>query len=231
MQYFSDMALQISGIDIAVDSKLPWQKFCKKLRDGVKIYDSSIYYNEKYKTVFLVYSKSQHLSIYSTSLIRFELRLRYKLGQWKVKDCPLDRSSLLKLVKKIENSFELAVQKYCEDTRIKIQLNFHLQETMEDFVAFLHGDSFKAIKDHHKIRQALEKRDKFLNWMKKHRIANPKRINSYVKGKKEAMRAEIGIGAVSFNKAVNFYMGISNFKISKITQNDYVQVNMQTSCQ
>ena len=217
VHHFSGLELLISGLDVAVDTKLPWQKFRRKLREGMKIYDSSIYYNENYKTVFLIYSKSQQLGIYSTQLTRFELRLRYKLGQWKVKTFTSDKGSLLKLISKIEEGFRIAIQKYCEDTKIKIQLKFNLNETIENFVAFLHGDSWKAMKDHHKVRQALEKRDKFFNWMKKHRIANPNRINIYVKCRREEMQKEIGIGSTAFKKAVNFYMGISNFKISQFT--------------
>ncbi len=215
MRTFLDRRIQISGLDFAVDTKMVSAPYQGELRKEVELDRGTIYYNNPNNTVFTVYDKALKLGIYSNPLIRFELRLRQELGRWKVNDFMSSRNSLEKLAVKINKEMNEGLHTYAHDTNTSFSLApFNIVKVLEDFIEFLWGGNIPPIKDHHKVRQALEARDAFFTWMKAHRIANPKRIDAYAKGKRAAMQKEIGIGHTAFRKAVIFYEGINNFKIS-----------------
>ena len=215
IQTFHDRRIQISGIDFAIDTKMISVPYQRELREEVKLVKGTIYYNKSYKTVFSVYDKALQMGIYSIPLIRFELRFRRALGQWKVNDFINNRQSLKKLAEKIDNEMNESLQTYTFDTNTSFSLApFNTVKALEDFIEFIQGGDIPSITDYHKVRQALAARDTFFTWMKAHRIADPKRINTYAKGKREAVQTEIGIDPKTFKKAVEFYEGIPNFKIS-----------------
>lgn len=215
MCYFSDRKISISGLDYCMDIKRTCLPFLGTTRKEVKLHSSAIYYNNPYQTVFSVYDKALQMGIYSIPLLRFELRLRTKLGQWKVKDFIENRHSLVKLAFKIDEQIDRSLAIYADDTQSPFVLATHnTTQVLENFVAFLQGGRIPPINDHHKVRQSLAARDTFLTWMKARRIADPKRINTYTKGIRGAVQAEIGIDPKTFKKAVKFYEGIPNFRIS-----------------
>jgi len=215
MRTFLDRRIQISGLDFAIDTNMVPAPYQGELRKEIKLSGSTIYYNKPNNTVFSVYDKARQMGIYSTPLIRFELRLRQELGRWKVNDFMSRSNSLGKLATKINKEMGEGLHTYAHDTNTSFSLvPLNMIKVLEDFVEFLWGGEIPILQDHHKVRQALEARDAFFTWMKAHRIANPKRINTYTKGKRAAMQEEIGIGHTAFRKAVIFYEGINNFKIS-----------------
>jgi len=214
MRTFLDRRIQISGLDFAIDTNMVPVPYQGELRKEVKLCRSTIYYNKPYNTVFTVYDKALKMEIYSTPLIRFELRLCQELGRWKVNDFMSNSNSLGKLATKINKEMGEALHTYAHDTNTSFSLvPFNAVKILEYFVEFLHGGKIPPIHDHHKIRQALNARDTFFAWMKANRIANPKRINAYAKGRRAAIQSEIGVDPKTFKKAVSFYEGIPNFKI------------------
>lgn len=216
MQTFSERRIQISGLDFAVDTKMVAAPYQGELRKEVKLDRGTIYYNKPHKTVFTVYDKALQMGIYSIPLIRFELRLRQALGRFRVNDFINNRQSLEKLAVKIDNEMNAMLHIYACDTNTSFSLvPFNTVRVLENFIEFIQGGSIPPIRDHHKVRQALDARDTFLTWMRVHRIADPKRINAQAKGNREGVQAKIGIDPKTFKKAVKFYEGIPNFKISK----------------
>ena len=214
MRTFLDRRIQISGLDFAVDTNMVSTPYQGDLRKEVKLCGSTIYYNKPNNTVFSVYDKARQMGIYSRPLIRFELRLRRELGRWKVNDFMRRSNSLGKLAAKINKRMDESLHTYAHDTNTSFSLvPFNTVNVLEDFVDFLYGGEIPQINDHHKIRQALNARDTFFAWMKANRIANPKRIDAYAKGRRASIQAEIGVDPKTFKKAVSFYEGIPNFKI------------------
>ncbi len=218
MRHNSDKKMQISGLHFAVDVKEPISSLVIKSNLDLKSekpVGSTVYFNRPNGTVFTVYDKGTQMQIYSTTLTRFELRLEQQLRQWKVQDFTENRKSLEKLASKIERYFEEAIGIYTVDRRTHLALDTgNVVKTIEDFIALLHGGSLPEIKDHFKVYRALQARDSFLTWMIDNRIKYPKDINTFVKGKKAACLRELGLDHKTFNKAVQFYKGIPNFKIS-----------------
>ena len=92
-----------------------------------------------------------------------------------------------------------------------------IEKVLEDFIAFLHGGEIPKFKDHFKVRHAVSKRDKFLEFMKQHGIKKAEDINIFSKGRRSAIQNEIDMDPKTFKKAVNFYKGIPNFKVSSYT--------------
>jgi len=86
MQYFSNRPITVARIDFAIDVRKPMDPFFGSHREEVSTKESTVYYNQPYQTVFTIYDKAEQIGIYSCPLTRFELRLKYKLSQWKVKD-------------------------------------------------------------------------------------------------------------------------------------------------
>ncbi len=215
IQTFFDRRIQISGLDFAVDTKMVSAPYQGRLRKEVKLVKSTIYYNKPNNTTFTIYDKALKMGIYSIPLIRFELRLRQVLGRWRVNDFINNRQSLEKLARKIDNEINEGLHAYTYDTKTSFSfIPFNTVKVLEDFIEFLQGGNIPPIKDHHKVRQALEARDTFFSWMRAQRIADPKRINAYAKGKRAAVQAKIGVDPKTFKKAVKFYEGIPNFQIS-----------------
>ncbi len=210
--YFSDRKFSIGKIDIAVDinqkrDDLIVKNLSKTLS---KQRDNSTTYDNARGHVFIAYDKSDQLKIFSTNLTRLELRLNSQLASWKVTNFLSNRNSFEKLVKKIDEYFRDKVEIYSNDGSIKYTLNIDVDSVLSDFVAFVHGDTYKY-KEHFRIKEAVEKKDKFFNWMKANKLT-PEKINRFVKGSKAAVCEELGLSAKTFKKAVNFYKAIPNFK-------------------
>ena len=218
MRYNSDKKMQISGLHFAVDVKEHISslvlKSNLKLKSEKRV-ETTVYFNRPYGTVFTMYDKGAQMKVYSTTLTRFELRLEMQLGQWKVKDFMENRKSLDKLASKIERYFEVDIGVYTVDRRTHLALDTgNVVKTIEDFIALLHGGSLPEIKDHFKVYRALQARDSFLTWMIDNRIKHPKDISPFVKGKKAECLQQLGLDHKTFNKAVQFYKGIPNFKVA-----------------
>jgi len=218
LRHNSDKKMQISGLHFAVDVREPISSLVTKSNLNLKSekpVGSTVYFNRPNGTVFTVYDKGTQMQIYSTTLTRFELRLEQQLRQWKVQDFIENRKSLEKLASKIEKYFEEAIGIYTVDRRAHLVLDTgNVVETIEDFVAFLHGGSLPTLKDHFKVYWALQARDRFFTWMADNHIKYPKDIAIAIKGKKAEYLREFGLDHKTFNKAVRFYKGIPNFKIS-----------------
>ena len=213
--YFSDRKISIGKIDIAVDiNKKRDDLIVKNLSKIVskKRVKSTTYDNAK-GHVFIAYDKSNQLEIYSTDLSRLELRLNTQLRSWKVNDFMNNKHSFDKLVKMIDEYFRDKVKVYSNDGLTQYALNIDVDSVLTSFIAFAHGDTYKY-KDHFRIKEAVEKRDKFFTWMKANKLT-PKKINRFVKGRRAAICKELGLDSKTFKKAVDFYKAIPNFKFKK----------------
>ncbi len=218
MSHYSDKKMQVSGLHFAVDVKEPIGSLLLKSNLKLKSENpvgSTIYFNRPNGTVLTMYDKGTQMKIYSTSLTRFELRLAIQLGQWKVKDFAENRQSFENLASKVEKDFDETIEIYSMMGRTHFKLNTEdVKKVLENFIAFLHGGCLPEVRDHFKVYQALQARDHFLTWMTNNRIKSAKEINSFVKGKKAVCQKALGIDHKTFNKAVQFYKGIPNFKIA-----------------
>lgn len=217
MLQYSDKKMQVSGLHFTVDVKEPIGSLLLKSNlklKSEKHVSSTIYFNRPNGTVFTMYDKGTQMKIYSTSLTRFELRLAKQLGQWKVKDFTENRQSFEKLASKVERDFDEAIEVYSMTGRTHFKLDTEdIEKVLENFIAFLHGGYLPEIKDHFKVYRALQARDSFLTWMIDNRIKYPKDISPFVKGKKAECLQQLGLDHKTFNKAVQLYKGIPNFKI------------------
>ena len=216
MQHFQGG--EISGLHIAADANIPLDVLrieCKRNSTSIETVDTTIYHNRSNGNVLCIYDKAAQMHIYSTPLSRFELRFTGQLGSWKVKDMMENKGSLEKLSRKIEQDFDQEFMITAIDGKLCLKIDLsNIVEILEDFVAFLQGDTMPVFKDHFKIVQAIASRDKFLHWMSKHSIENANDINPFIKGHRSEYLEEIGIDHKTFNKAVQFYKGIPNFKVS-----------------
>lgn len=213
MRVFSDSPVQVSRLDVAVDIK---NDLVTRGGPMSTVVGSTHYYNDQATgTVFVCYDKASQLGIYSTPLTRYELRFTKELGQCKVKNFIDDRNSMVKLAVKIDKEFTKHVKIHtnhrCDTFRLS---HTHIEKVLEDFIAFLHGGEIPRFKDHFKVRQALLKRDEFLEFMKQNGIDKAEDINMFAKGRRSAIQNELGLDPKTFKKAVNFYKGIPNFKVS-----------------
>lgn len=210
VQFFSSYEINISRLDYAVDVKEPLAVLSIESKaDDIseKIVATTRYFNMSGST-FCIYDKALQLKIHSTSLTRIELRLSGKMGYWRVKNFMEDRKQLLKLSDKVTEQFETIRISSMSGNALLIDIGNPLR-ILEEFIAFLQGDSLPKTKDPFKIRQAIQTKDKFLSWVKGHGLKDSREINRYVKGHKEKHMKEIGIDHKTFNKAVNFYRGYS----------------------
>jgi len=218
MLHYSDKKMQISGLHFAVDVNEP---ICLlTLKSNLKLKSekhtgSTVYLNGSNGTVMTMYDKSTQMQIYSTSLTRFELRFSGKhLSQWKIQDFTENRRSLEKLASGIKRYFEKRISVYTVDRKTRLVPDTgDIIGTLEDFIAFLHGGNKPVPKDHFKVRLAIQARDTLFMWMRHKGIKDINSVNAFVKGKKAQCLKEIGIDHKTFNKAINFYKGIPNFKI------------------
>lgn len=217
VHYFSSRPVYISKIDISVDINTPLALLDvqSNVPVVVKTVGTTTYHNRKNNdSVLCIYDKAAQMQIYSTPLTRFELRLNGKMGQWKVKDLLENNHSLTKLATKILDDFT-------NNILIRIggkQYNFAIDVTdvksaLENFVGLAHGDNIK-FKDHFRIEKAIKDRDNFFSWMKSHKLFSIEKVKPFVKGKKQQYLKEVNLENRTFNKAVRFYKGIPNFKLS-----------------
>ncbi|QSZ42844.1 hypothetical protein GJV85_12235 [Sulfurimonas aquatica] len=211
--YFSDRKISIGRIDIAVDinkkrDDLIVKNLSKTISNNQR--QKSTTYNNARGHVFTAYDKSAQLKIFSTDLTRLELRLSSQLTSWKVTDLIENRNSFEKVIKKTDEYFRDKIEVYSNDGLTKYTLNIDVDSVLTDFVAFAHGDTYKY-KDYFRIKEALEKRDRFLSWMKANKL-KPMKVNRFVKGRRAAICKELSLDSKTFNKAVDFYKAIPNFK-------------------
>ena len=210
--YFSDRKISIGRIDIAVDINKKRDdliiKNLSKLLSSERV--NSTTYNNAKGHVFIAYEKSYQLKLYSTYLTRLEVRLNTQLASWKITDFLSNRDSFEKLVKKVSEYFKNKVEIYSNNRLEKYTLNIDVNSVLSDFIEFIHGGIYKY-KDHFRIKEAIVKRDKFINWMKVNNLT-PQKINCFVKGRRAAVCKELGLDPKTFKKAVCFYKAIPNFK-------------------
>lgn len=217
VDYFSSRPVYISKIDISVDINTPLALLDvqSNVPVVVKTAGTTTYHNRKNNdSVLCIYDKAAQMQIYSTPLTRFEVRLNGKMGQWKVKDLLENNHSLIKIATKILDDFT-------NNILIRIggkQYNFAIDVTdvksaLENFVGLAHGDNIK-FKDHFRIEKAIKDRDNFFSWMKSHKLFSIEKVKPFVKGKKQQYLKEVNLDHKTFNKAISFYKGIPNFKLS-----------------
>lgn len=210
--YFSDRKISIGRIDIAVDINKKRDdliiKNLSKLLSSKRV--NSTTYNNAKGHVFIAYDKSYQLKLYSTDLTRLEVRLNTQLASWKITDFLNNRDSFEKLEKKVDEYFRDKVKIYSNNRLEKYTLNIDINAVFSDFIEFIYGGIYKY-KDHFRIKDAVVKRDKFINWMKVNSLT-PKKINRAVKGRRAAVCKELKVDPKTFKKAVCFYKAIPNFK-------------------
>ena len=210
--YFFDREFTLRRIDIAVDinkkrDDLMIKNLSKNLsKQRVK---ATTYDNAK-AHVFIAYDKSDQLKIFSTDLCRLEWRVATQLTSWKVNDCLSNKDSFDKLVKKVDEHFRNKIEIYSNDGLTQYIPNIDIESVLTDFIAFAQGDDYKY-KNHFRIKEAIEKRDRFFTWMNENKLT-PTKVNRFVKGRRAAVYKEIGLDDETFKKAVNFYKAIRNFK-------------------
>ncbi len=215
---YADKPMKVSRLDFSVDIKEPTDSFILKSRqelESKRNVGSTVYFNSSNGTVFTVYDKAAQLKIYSTTLTRFELRLKQQLAQWKVEDFTENRESLEKLASKIEHHFKNGISLCSISGKRELVLAIgNIAGTLEDFIAFLHGGELPALKDHFKIVNAIANRDAFISWMKTYGLKTIDDVKRYIKGRRQSVYDEIQITHMTFNKALSYYEGIYNFKVS-----------------
>lgn len=217
--FFSDREQRISRIDISADVNKRWDELIvdndAKIR-SLNFVNSTLYYNSTGST-FTVYDKSGQMQIYSSDVTRLELRLKSQLSSWKVTDFTENLESMEKLSKKVEEYFSQKIQVYSVDGSTLYSLKMAKIDTvLKNFIAFMHGDSIPEYKDHFsfRIRQAVEKRDRFFKWMKENRLSSAK-VNRFIKGRRSAVCKELNLDPKTLKKAIKFYTkAIPNFKFS-----------------
>ena len=137
------------------------------------------------------------------------------MRRWRLQDFSENRKSLERLAGKIESVYMDEVALYTIDKKHRLKLDLgDMVSTLVSFVAFLHGDRLPVVKDHFKIKQAVLRRDRFFNWMSYHGIKEIADVSAFVKGRKAELLEELGFDHKTFNRALDFYRGIPNFKIS-----------------
>ncbi len=214
VQFFSSYEINISRLDYAVDVKEPLSVLSiESTADDIseKIVATTRYFNMRGST-FCIYDKALQLKIYSTSLTRIELRLSEKMGYWKVKNFMEDRKQLLKLSNKVTEQFTTIRISSVSGNALHIDIGNPVR-VIEEFIAFLQGNSLPKTKDPFKVWQAIQSKDKFLLWARGHGLKSSQEIKRFVKGSQAKHLQEIGIDHKTFNKAVNFYRGIPNFQV------------------
>ena len=225
MSYFSKFKVKVSRIDVAFDVKKNWDEFlidrCVKSKQIMGFCQSSVYFNGKNKTKLAVYDKATQMGIYSTVLTRFELRIEQQLSSWDVQEIFDSKESLQKLARKITEELDVHTSIYSVDMKVKYIFKYDsIEKVLLNFVGFLHGSQLPALKDHHKIRQALAAKNKFLLWMHENKLT-AKGIAKFLKkrgrrGIKARVLEELGLSSKTFDKAEKFYIGNPRFKFSAI---------------
>ena len=217
--FFSDREQRVSRVDISADVNKRWDELLVDNHAKIKslnFVNSTLYYNCAGST-FTVYAKSEQMKIYSTDVTRLELRLKSQLSSWKVTDFTGNLKSMEKLSKKVEEYFSQKIQVYSVDgsTLYSLQMT-KIDTVLKNFIAFMHGDAIPEYQDHFsfRIRQAVEKRDKFFKWMKKNRLS-PAKVNQFIKGRRSSVCKELNLDAKTLIKAITFYTkAIPNFKFT-----------------
>lgn len=215
--FFSDREQRISRIDISADVNKRWDELIVDNDAKIKSLNfvkSTLYYNSTGST-FTVYEKSEQMQIYSTDITRLELRLKSQLTSWKVTDFPENLASLEKLTKKVEEYFTQKIQVYSVDGSTLYSLKMEKIDTvLKNFIAFMHGSSIPDYKDHFRVRQAVEKRDRFFKWMRENKLS-PAKVNRFIKGRRSSVCEELNLDSKTLKKAIKFYTNaIPNFKFS-----------------
>lgn len=215
---FHDRKISVSSIDISVDINEPILRLSISSNvDEVStnMVGTTHYHNRKNGSVLCMYDKAVQMQIYSTPLTRIELRMKAQLRNWKVKDLLNSKKSLNKLAMKVKHEFEENIDVSFLDGKYPLQLDVQeIDNVLEDFVAFVHGDISLNFKDHFRIAIAIAARDRFKVWMKRHRIKSVHEIKQFVKGNKAIYLQELALDHKTFNKALHFFEGIPNFKIT-----------------
>ena len=218
VQDFSEHTINIPSIDMAVDIKEPVNRLTIEdsapLRSTNEVNETT-YYNRSNGSVLCVYNKALQMGLFSTTLSRLEIRFpRHLMRRWKLQDFMDNRKSLERLARKVESVYreEVVLTTIDKKHRLKLDLGDTVT-TLEAFVAFLQGDKPPAVKDHFKVAQAVQYRDRFFCWLSHHSIKDIADVDKFVKGRKAEMLEELGFDHKTFNKAVKFYKGIPNFKI------------------
>ncbi len=215
--FFSHREHRIARIDISADVNKRWDELIvdndAKIR-SLNFVSSTLYYNSTGST-FTVYGKSEQMQIYSTDVTRLELRLKSQLSSWKVTDFTENLESMEKLSKRIEEYFSQKIQVYSVDGSTLYSLKMEkINTVLKNFIAFMHGDSIPEYKDHFRIRQAVEKRDRLFKWMRENRLS-PTKVNRFIKGRRSAVCKELNLDPKTLKKAIKFYTkAIPNFKFS-----------------
>ena len=218
VHHFSGQRMRISELHFAIDLKIPIDSVLLssplKLKSNKQV-GSTRYLNMSDRNVIAMYDKAVQMQIYSTDLTRLELRFgRDQLSRWNVQDFINDRTSLEKFASHIMRYLDEGICISTVDKRVRLKPDMgDTVNILEDFVAFLHGGNKPVPKDHFKVRSALQARDVLLLWMRNKGIRDIGSANTFVKGKKAQCLKELGIDHKTFNKAINFYKGIPNFKI------------------
>lgn len=213
---FQDRKMYISAIDISVDIKEPLSilsVYSNVDLRSIKKKNTTLYHNRKNGSVLCVYDKAVQMQIYSTSLTRTELRLSNHLKNWKVEDLLYNIASRDKLAQKVKYEFteNIEVSLLNDGTRLHLDVN-DIDVVLKNFVAMLQGATF-IYKDPFKVSLAIQDRDKFKRWMKRHRVKTVDAVKRLVKGSKAMYLEEIPLNNKTFNKAMNAYEGITNFKV------------------
>ncbi len=217
--FFSDREQRVSRVDISADVNKRWDELLVDNHAKIKslnFVNSTLYYNGAGST-FVVYAKSEQMKIYSTDVTRLELRLKSQLTSWKVTDFTGNMKSMEKLSKKIEEYFSQNIQVYSIDgsTLYSLQMT-KIDTVLKNFIDFMHGDAIPEYQDHFsfRIRQSVEKRDKFFKWMKENRLS-PAKVNQFIKGRRSSVCKELNLNAKTLKKAITFYTkAIPNFKFT-----------------
>jgi hypothetical protein len=216
LYHFRERKMTVSRLDFAVDVKHPTVfKSTVDTSDFVK-HKTTCYHNSNGRT-FTIYNKAMQLKLYSIEhLTRYELRLGKKLSSWGVDNFIDNRESLLSLVEKAEKLFVKEYLLYCEHcSLVMLSTNLYPEflDILENFIGFIQGDKHPAIKDHHKITIALEKRDAFMAWMSTNGLSTINDAKKHIKGQKQVVCREIGISDKTLAKILSVYGGIPNFKV------------------
>ena len=211
--YFLDRKSSIKRLDIAVDINMKRDdlivKNSSKITSTQRVNSST--YNNANGHVFVAYDKSSQLEIFSTDVTRLELRLNSQLDSWKVTDFLSNKKEFDKLIKKIDDYFKHKVEIHSNDRMTQYSLNIDTHSVISNFVAFVHGDSYKY-KDHFRVTQAIQSRNRFYEWMKLNNLT-PLLINHFVKGRRADVCKELELNSRTFKKAVDFYKSITNIKV------------------
>ena len=212
MQFFSNTPVKISGIDFAFDVKKSWSEFLVDKAATVKFSESTVYFNSEDKTVLCIYDKATLFGIFSIPLTRFELRLRGQLCAWSVKDIMESQKSIEKLASKVETEFDEKIKIFSVDAKKLYSINYgDLRKIIENFIAFLQGAAVPPVKDHFKVKQALEKKTIFFDWVSKNKL-KANMVDKFIKLRRAQVLSELGMDAKTFKKAVTFYKANPNIK-------------------